>query len=398
MYLYRLAHALGDEGHDVDVVHCVDSYHLLHPGPPPIAFEEHPRVHRHELRSRFGWVSPLLTHQTGHPFLKRRVIRGLLERHAYDVIHFHNTSLLGPGVLALGPKRDAVTLYTTHEHWLICPNHVLWKFGHRACDGPQCLSCVLRARRPPQAWRYTGQLARMSRHIDRFVSPSRFTADMHARRGFVRPVGHLPYFIDRADEDWQHPGPRPQERPYFLFVGRLEAIKGAQTLVDLWGRVSPSCDLLIVGSGTYEQALKAQAAGNPSIRFLGGRPAKELGTLYHHAVACVVPSLTFETFGIIIIEAFARKTPVVVRDLGALPEVVEESGGGLRYRTDDELLDAISRLKTEPGLRAELGGRGYDAFVRLWSRDAHLRLYFDLIRDASLAKLGRLPWDTDSRR
>ena len=38
MYVYRLAHALGDAGHHVDIVHCVDSYHLLHPEDPEIAF------------------------------------------------------------------------------------------------------------------------------------------------------------------------------------------------------------------------------------------------------------------------------------------------------------------------------------------------------------------------
>jgi hypothetical protein len=41
MYLYRLSHALAERGHHVDVVHCVDSYHLLHPGEPPVKFKEH---------------------------------------------------------------------------------------------------------------------------------------------------------------------------------------------------------------------------------------------------------------------------------------------------------------------------------------------------------------------
>ena len=71
LFLYRLCHALGDAGHHVDVVHCVDSYHLFHPGPPPIAVDEHPNVRRHELRSGLGWLSPLLTQQTGHPLLKK---------------------------------------------------------------------------------------------------------------------------------------------------------------------------------------------------------------------------------------------------------------------------------------------------------------------------------------
>jgi glycosyltransferase involved in cell wall biosynthesis len=393
MYIYRLVHALGDQGHHVDVVHCIDAYHLLHPTEPPIAFAEHPNVRRHGLRSGYKWLSPLLTQQTGRPLLKRAAIDSLLRTTPYDVLHFHNMSLLGADLLRVRPPIGRpVKIYMTHEHWLICPTHVLWKFNSRPCDRPQCLQCTLRARRPPQIWRYTGLLRRASRDVDRFVSPSRFTAGMHADRGFSRPVGHLPYFIDRVDDDWRAPAARPQEQDYALFVGRLEEIKGLQTLIDAWDRVARA-DLLVVGTGTHEAALKQRAAGNPRIKFLGALPQRELGRLYVHAVACVVPSITYETFGIIIIEAFARKTPVIVRDLGALPEVVRESGGGFVYRTDDELVDAINRLTQQPRIRAELGERGYLAFVENWSREAHLNRYFDVLRQSALDRFGEVPWE-----
>jgi glycosyltransferase involved in cell wall biosynthesis len=386
MYIYRLCHALGDAGHHVDVVHCLDSYHFLHPAPPPIAFASHPNVTVHGLRSGFGTLSPLLTQQTGRPLLKTKRIGEIVRSRRYDVIHYHNISLLGPKILALAtPGSEPVKIYTTHEHWLVCPMHVLWKFGNRACDKPDCLACTLMGGRPPQFWRYTNMLRRASEHVDAFVSPSRFTAAMHKERGFSRPVGHLPYFIDRSDEDWQQPQPRPHPRPYCLFVGRLERLKGAQTLLKLWDRI-PDCDLLIAGTGTDEAELRAAGASNPRIRFLGPLPQKELGALYLHAVACVVPSLTYETFGMIIIEAFARKTPAIVRDLGALPEVVHESGGGYVYRTDDELVEAVQKLASSPALRSELGERGYDAFVRLWSRDAHLAKYFELVEQLSRNK------------
>jgi hypothetical protein len=71
MCLYRLARALGDAGHHVDVVHCIDSYYLAHPGPREIPFAEHLNVRRHGLRSGRGWLSPLLTQQTGRPLLRR---------------------------------------------------------------------------------------------------------------------------------------------------------------------------------------------------------------------------------------------------------------------------------------------------------------------------------------
>ena len=134
------------------------------------------------------------------------------------------------------------------------------------------------------------------------------------------------------------------------------------------------------------------AAGKPRIKFLGPLPPKELGALYYHAVACIVPSVTFETFGMINIEAFARKTPVIARNLVACPEVIQDSGGGFVYDTDEELLAAISRIAEGPALRAELGEKGYRAFVRWWCRDAHLKLYFDVLEQNAKRKFDRVPW------
>jgi glycosyltransferase involved in cell wall biosynthesis len=376
----------------VDVVHCVDSYHLLHPAEPPLEFAPHPRVRRHELRSEFGRISPLLTYQTGRPLLKGRQLQEILGARSYDVLHFHNVSLLGPKILTLEPPASRpVKLYTAHEHWLICPTHVLWKFNRAPCDRPQCFLCTLLARRPPQLWRYTRLLEDASRYIDQFLSPSRFSAAMHACRGFPRPLRRLPYFTAASDDDWQCPAPRPHPDPYFLFVGRLERIKGLHTLIRLWKQVK-GADLLVAGTGTQAAELRAMAAADPRIRFLGERPQRQLGALYYHAVACIVPSLTYETFGMVSIEAFARKTPVIARDLGALPEVVEESGGGFVYRTDQELLKAIEMLLASPGLRAELGERGYQAFRRNWTCEAHLKGYFEIIEETAVRKFGALPW------
>jgi len=182
-----------------------------------------------------------------------------------------------------------------------------------------------------------------------------------------------------------NPGPRPQAEPYFLFVGRLELIKGLQTLIGIWDRVGPY-DLLVAGTGGYEPQLRAMAAGNPRIKFLGPLPQEKLGALYYHALACIVPSVTFETFGLTRLEEFARKTPVVVRDLGALPEIVEDSGAGFVYRTDEELPAALGQIAD--GLRAELGEKGYRGFVHLWSREAHMKMYFEFLEKAAEKKFG----------
>jgi glycosyltransferase involved in cell wall biosynthesis len=94
----------------------------------------------------------------------------------------------------------------------------------------------------------------------------------------------------------------------------------------------------------------------------------------------VVPSLFPETFGLVALEAFAVRTPVIVhKGGGALVEVGVESGGGLGYETDAELLLSMRRLVHDDRLREELGERGYLVRRTEWTERAHLDSYFDLI-------------------
>jgi glycosyltransferase involved in cell wall biosynthesis len=272
-----------------------------------------------------------------------------------------------------------------HEHWLVCPVNVLRKYNRRACEKPDCLTCTLVSRRPPQWWRYTGLRDRAARAVDQFLSPSRFTRDMHHQRGFPYPIEVLPYFLDRVDQDWMSPGPPPHPRPYFLFVGRLEKLKGVQEILPEFAGEG-NYDLLISGSGTYEAELRRQAQGMSRVHFLGWVPQDRIGPYYHHALGVIVPSITYETFGIIIIEAFARRTPVIVNDLGALPEVIEDSGGGFIYRTREELRRAMQSLAADPALRNDLGRRGYEAYCRCWTAEAHLQLSFDYIERARASR------------
>lgn len=392
IYLYRLAHALADDGHQVDVAHCRDAYTLLHPDPPPAAFPAHPGVRVHDLATPVGRFAPLLAHQTGRPLLKRRQLAALMSERAYDVVHFHNVSLLGPAVLMLdAPGGRMLKIYTAHEHWLVCPTHVLWKFRREVCRQPECLRCTLHARRPPQVWRHTRLLERASRHVHQFIAPSESTAREHAERGFGPPMAVLPLFVDPVGPVDPAVLPRPHDAPYFLFVGRLEAIKGLQTLIDAWHGV-PDADLLVAGSGEHERTLRALAAGDPRIRFLGHVPQQRLGALYAHAIACIIPSITFETFGIIAIESFMHATPVIARDLGSLSEIVGTSGGGILYRTSGDLYAAVERLRSNRAERDRLGRNGYRAWAERWTRAAHLRQYYTLLYATATRIFGHVPW------
>ncbi len=402
MYLYRLVNALAERGHEVDVIHCADSYHVLEPREPTAIFPNHPNVTVHTLRSGWGRLSPLLSQQTGGTWFKTRRILEIFLGKKFDVIHYHNISLFGPRVLELAPDyHDFIKLYTTHEHWLVCPMHVLWKNNEKLCDKPECLPCTLAFRRPPQWWRSTGLLERCTSAVDGFISPSRFTRQMLHDRGFVREIAHVPYFVPppaaaAAKPAGTSPEPSPHPRPFFLFVGRLEKIKGLQNLIPQF-RNYPHADLLVAGTGNYEAELRAQAQGTANVVFLGSLQQDCLRALYRHAIAVLVPSICYEVFGIIILEAYMQRTPVIVHRLGGLEEVVEESQGGFAYRTPQELLTAMERLRTDAALRREMGERGFRKYHERWNTDAHLAMYFAELEATARRKLGRVPWQEAAR-
>lgn len=375
MHIYRLSNELARRGHSVDVFYCQDSFLLMNGKHPTGEFPNHERVTVRPLKSGKGMLSPLLTQQTGAPFFKGK-LKKALEENNYDVIHYNNMSLIGIKALSYG---SAIKLYTTHEHWLVCPMHVLWKFNREVCTKKSCTLCQLAGKRPPQLWRQTGLMDRMLKHVDCFLSPSRFTLKKHLEMGLDIPIRHLPYFLPKPPEQNGIRTRQERSRPYFLFVGRLEHIKGVHNLIEVF-KQRPEYDLLIAGDGAYRQNLEEQAKNCSNIEFLGRLSQEGLAEVYRSALAVIVPSICYETFGIIIIEAFSHKTPVIVNDLGALPEVVDDSDGGFVYRTEGELLDAMRKIVSNPALRDELGENGHRAYLKYWNEEPHLDEYLELVR------------------
>ncbi len=380
-YVDRLSRALLRRGHEVHVVHCGDSFqavrgaHPLRPYVPPHG------LHVHRLESPLGILSPIATQITGKPFFKARALRELLDAVDTDVVHFHNISLVGgPDVLHMG--KDAVRIMTAHEHWLICPMHLLWKYGKKPCDRAQCVRCSLVGGRPPQFWRYTGAIDRGLQQLDALVFPTRHTLEEHRLRGIGAPMVHLPYFLP---DDWSGgieddpPEPSTSGRPYLAAAGRLVAMKGFQALIPMM-KFLPEADLRIAGTGPYEPHLRRLAQGLPNVKFEGLLSGESLSRLFHGARAVVVPSLFPETFGYVVLEAFAVRTPVVVhRGGGALVETGVQSGGGIGYSSDAEMLLALRRMIHDDELRDELADAGHAVRRGEWSEAAHLDRYFALI-------------------
>jgi glycosyltransferase involved in cell wall biosynthesis len=100
--------------------------------------------------------------------------------------------------------------------------------------------------------------------------------------------------------------------------------------------------LKIVGDGPLADLVSQACSRHSSIEWLGRQAPTEVRELMGQARAVLVPSVWYEPFGLVAIEAFAKGTPVIATDRGALPEIVEPGRTGLVHKADpDKLVESV---------------------------------------------------------
>ena len=156
---------------------------------------------------------------------------------------------------------------------------------------------------------------------------------------------------------------------------------------------APDAWLVIVGEGSEADALKAQAAAlgrrvAGRIVFTGRR--EDVSAITADLAVAVLPSLR-EAQGISILEAMARRRPVVASAVGGIPEVITDGLDGLLVppADPDALARAISSLLTDPSRRAQIGEAGYRTVAERFSIDAQVRR-IEAVYDEELARAGVL--------
>jgi len=229
VHVRYLAKALAEQGHEVHVEFAPSAYRLKGGrGPLPALDEDGITVH--PIPSRLGRLQPIGAYLSGGSRSVSRTHAELMSRLRPDVVHLHNISLLGFGVLR---SRSATTLYTAHDYWVRCPRSDLFKYGRYPCDAPTCLRCTLVSGKPPQLWRYR-EGWRGLRGVDLVIAPSRFM--MQALEGYLNcPIVHIPNFAPDPN-----PGGRAWEpSDYYLYAGVYETHKGVLELADSLRGVPP---------------------------------------------------------------------------------------------------------------------------------------------------------------
>jgi len=157
----------------------------------------------------------------------------------------------------------------------------------------------------------------------------------------------------------------PPEGPMVGVVARLEPEKGHPTLLDAWPAVLaelPTATLLIIGEGSRQEALEAQAAAlgiTASVVFTGRRD--DVPAVTKALDVAVLPSYR-EAQGLTVLEAMALSRPVVASNVGGIPEMIEDGVTGLLVPPHEPpaLAAAVIRLLRDHPLADTLGRAGHD--------------------------------------
>jgi glycosyltransferase involved in cell wall biosynthesis len=383
----RWSRALARRGHEVTVVYDVEAHRTLQGGesPPAVVAADPDGVTVIALESRWGALGTLLTHQLGRPVVHRRRLQEILAPGNFDAVVFHNPSLMGaPGLLQW--HTGAVMAYMAHEHWLVCPTHLLYRDG-APCTERICVRCTIRHKRPPQLWRYTNALPNALDQLDLLIALSDFSRTKHHEFGITRPIEVLPNFVPASGQASSEPVPRPHPSPYFLFAGRLEEPKGLDDVLPLFGGAEGP-DLLVAGDGSHARALRELARDHPRVRFLGRVDAMALEALYQHAIALLMPSKGYESFPLVLLEALAAGTPFLARDVGPAAEIVATTGAGLLFDGPNDLAPLLERMAGDGAFRDALAARSRPAVATHYAEDVVVPRLVALLEAAVARRAG----------
>ncbi|NNC93277.1 MAG: glycosyltransferase family 4 protein [Acidimicrobiia bacterium] len=334
---------------------AVDLYEVSNEGLPSSTTLEPRRLH-----SAFLLGTRSIWSRAAYRNVYRRV-----ESFRPDVVHVQNSfPQLSPAVHHAARAAGAAVVQTLRNYRQLCPKASFYRDGNTCedCLGkrfptPSLQHGCYRDSRAATAWVAGGQvihnaIGTWETKVDLYISPSDYTKRKFVDSGFA-PAERIvvkPNFLV-AD-----PGPGDGAEGHYLYVGRLSAEKGIRTLMAAWPLVADGQQLTIIGNGPLNREVDSFVRRNPEVTWRGRVPNHEVLAEMGRARALVFPSEWYETFGRVAMEAFARGTPVIGADIGAVGEIVGGSAGGVLFAAGDAaaLADRINTLATDHERVAEM--------------------------------------------
>ena len=189
-------------------------------------------------------------------------------------------------------------------------------------------------------------------------------------------------------ELFKPPVTRKQNVKFTIFyAGRFAEEKGLDTFLEAMSHITREASLILVGEGPLKHTLIERGSRlqiNEHVQFLSPVTQDRMPNLYAQADVPVLPSretsVWKEQYGRFLLEAMARRVPVIGSDSGAIPEVVGDCGLLFQENNAGELTNCLRRLIDSPEFCMELGEKGYKRANVLFSQSeiAHKTAQFYL--------------------
>ena len=328
-----------------------------------------------------------------------------------DLVHVHHLTCMSTTMLDACEEARIPVVMSLHDFWLGCPRGQRLTSFLSSCEKVEqdrCTRCYA------DTWphffreenvrehafeRYHRRIRRTLDQAERLITPSPFSAQLYEDYGVARAkMTVIPYGLPR-DSFPSLAGKREEAAPrVFGYIGTLLPSKGVHVLIDAFLRLmgrrespgapaeAPDLRLEVHGAALpyhndsqYSSRLERMAQGCPEVVFKGRYEPHEVASILAGIDVLVVPSIWFETWGIVVREAFLASVPVIVSDFGALGESVEEGKTGLRFARGDasHLCDQMRRCLVDPDLRSRLASSP----KQVWSTEENAQAVVQVYRE-----------------
>lgn len=315
-----------------------------------------------------------------------RVVKHLLKAQRHDVLHVQNFfPLISPSVYYAAHSERVPVVQAVRNYRFLCANSFLYR------DGQVCELCskksfkidaiqhkCYRENRAASATAASMHLLHSLLHtwnrIDKFVAVSEFVKKKMIEGGFPKEkIAVKPNFV------YPDPNGSLQKEDYIIYVGRLQAEKGIQHLLAAIRSMKSSIKVKIIGVGSLESEV-VEATKNKNIEYLGKKTLAETYDIIGKAKALVIPSLWHEPFGRVVVEAYAKGTPVIGSRMGGIPELIEDGVTGYTYEAGntDDLANQIERIYQDEALTTEMGLAAREVYLKKYSPESNYRMMMDI--------------------
>ncbi len=374
-YISQISRLLIAEGHPQKIFTISNVKDLIQYAPPP--WEEVYPLRPLGMRRLFEDVM-------GEPQILDHLKR-VAEEFQPDLIHLHHFDNMFTPVSDFIQGTRFPVVMTAHDAKLFCPLSTLTLPNGASCEGgilPRCqfTGCNVGRSLPYRIHQINRFMHDVQPHIRTFLAPSLSTTALLDRFGF-RPARRLPSFIREPEVLPPLSDAEPKGTPVIGVLTRLHFHKGVQTVLEAFVRVQremPKARLVIAGRGPYENALKRRAEElhlEGAVEFPGWIEGAAKEEFFSRVHILAVPSIAYENFPLVSMEAMARCKPVLGSRNGGIPDLVlhEETGLLLPPANVEAWSQAILEVLQQPTKLAEWGRAGRQHYEAHFRPQNHLR-------------------------